>query len=96
MLLGGLGSGLFDLSPSAAAVVGLAGVAGPLPGAGLGAIEGAGLEEAGAGLGEGVVVRPGFVPKEPTLQALDGRTRPSALPVRGAGLREGTFTFESK
>lgn len=100
MLLGGLaGAGLLDLSLSA-----LAGVPGAL-GAGLGAVEGAGeaAVELAVGRGVGVTDRAGgftalllvlpVLDSEPTLPADEGRTEPSPLAVRGAGLTEGTFTW---
>lgn len=89
MLLGGLGAGLLDFSLSVLSLLVLdkeafAGVPGAL-GAGLGAAEGTGL---GIGVGLGAVLAVGFC--ELTLPVLAGRTDPSPLAVRGAGLTEGT------
>ena len=104
MLLGGRGAGLLDLSLS-----GLAGVPGAL-GAGEGAVDGGAGDGAaefcawGVGVTESggatvvvlLVVLLVVLGMEPTLPADEGRTEPSPLAVRGAGLTEGTFTWKQK
>lgn len=85
MLLGGLGAGLLDFSLSNVLALALAGVPGAL-GAGLGAVESAGL---GMGAGLGAALTVGF--NELTLPVLAGLMEPSPLAVLGAGLTAVTI-----